>query len=82
MTEQNENTGQKFEYGTLEEAERRAAGSISSRQVVYCPLRKGCCRTDCECFRKPNIVNQGSDEKPFYECDGGYCTAYTLVGPT
>ena len=82
MTEQNENTGQKFEYGTLEEAERRAAGSISSRQVIYCPLKDGFCRIDCDCFKKPKIINQGSDENPFYEVEGGYCKAYALVGPT
>ena len=71
-----------FEYGTLQEAERRKKVALDSREGIFCVLKDGFCRVDCGCFEKPRIVNNGPEEHPLYECLGGYCTAYALVGPT
>ena len=71
-----------FKYGTKEEAQRRYDDKVSRINTTMCPLRDNTCRRSCVCCEELKIVNIGSEKAPFWECHGGYCTAYLLVGPT
>ena len=70
-----------FEYGSREEAERRFDEKIAERQLRFCPMWRGMCKESCTCYVRPKVVNQGSELKPSWDCKGGYCNCYMLVGP-
>lgn len=70
-----------FEYGTLQEAERRLAEKQQKRRRTLCPLMSATCSADCVCYDKPGVVNIETEEKPFWNCKGGCCTCYMLMGP-
>ena len=82
MNDQETETVEEFQYGTLEFAEIRKKKLLVKRDITFCPLRDGMCERACECFRYPKIINNGPDDKPLFEVEGGFCTAYMLVGPT
>ena len=70
-----------FEYGTLEEAERRLAEKQQKRRMTLCPLMSAICSADCVCYVKPRIVDKKPGSDPFWDCKGGYCNCHMLVGP-
>lgn len=70
-----------FEYGTKEEADRRLLEKILKRKKTLCPLMSATCSTDCVCYVKPYVVDLKPGDTPFWECKGGFCTCYSLVGP-
>ena len=81
MTGEDKGPEQKFKYGTKEEAERRYEEKKIEIESIFCPLKGGMCRRACVCCEELKIVNIGTPEAPFWECHGGHCTAYCLVGP-
>lgn len=82
MKDKTTETVEEFQYGTLEFAEKRIKELLDKRDITFCPLKSGVCTRACECFKYPKIVNNGPDDKPLFEVEGGYCTCYCLVGPT
>ena len=70
-----------FEYGTKEEAERRLAEKQKKRMMTLCPLMNATCSADCVCYVKPKIGNTNPGSSPVWDCKGGYCNCYSLVGP-
>jgi hypothetical protein len=70
-----------FKYGTLQEAERRLAEKQQERKMTLCPLMNATCRADCVCYVKPTIVDQKPRDDSFWDCRGGYCNCYSLMGP-
>ena len=82
MTEQNEEPEQKIEYGSKEHAKAMDAKKLEDINTRMCPLRDNICRRSCICCKTLRVVNNGPEEKPHWDCEGGYCTAYMLVGPT
>ena len=71
-----------FEYGTLQEAERRLEEKKVRINTTFCPLSEKPCRRSCVCCEELKVVNIGSEDSPIWECHGGFCTAYMLVGPS
>ena len=69
-----------YKYGSQEEAQRRFEERVLKRKMTLCPLMHATCSTDCVCYVAPEVVNIESDEKPFWDCKGGYCNCYMLVG--
>ena len=70
-----------FEYGTKEEAERRLAEKQKKRMMTLCPLMNATCSADCQCYEIPRVVDIGSPGEEFWDCQGGFCNCYSLVGP-
>ena len=82
MLNEDANEKQRLGYGTIEAAEEIVEEKLADRTDVYCVLRNGMCRTDCDCFKQPEIVDTGRNNSRFFEVKDGYCKAYMLVGPT
>lgn len=70
-----------FKYGTLEEAERRQAERVKKRKMTLCPLTRATCSADCVCYISPVVTNVSTEENPAWDCRGGHCDCYMLVGP-
>jgi len=60
------------------EADYQATKLIKERDNVFCPVIKGACRTDCECYAQPKPECAKYDG--IYHVSGGYCTNYSLNG--
>jgi len=82
MTEMESKPDKKYEYGGLREAERRKKERIEKRIHTQCPILKGMCKDNCVCYEALKVVNIGAPDGEFWDCQGGYCTCYALVGPT
>ena len=70
-----------YKYGSREEAMRRLEEKEKKRKMTLCPLMHATCSTDCQCYDIPHVVNLETDDLPFWDCRGGNCTCYSLVGP-
>ena len=81
MTGEDKGPEQKFEYGSKEEAERRYEEKKVRIETTFCPLKGGTGRRSCVCCEELKVLNVGSEDAPHWECHGGFCTAYCLVGP-
>ena len=64
-----------------EEAKQEAQKRIDKRSNIFCPLIKGTCKLNCECFIMPVIKNYSDmNRTDAYGVENGYCTAHCLVG--
>lgn len=81
MTEMKEETEQVLKYGTKVHADAMYDKKAAEIRARMCPLRDNTCMQDCVCCKTLRVVNNGPKEKPYWDCEGGYCTAYMLVGP-
>jgi len=82
MTEIESKPDKKYEYGSVREADRRMIEKNQKRKYTYCPIVDGTCNDDCVCYVNAKVVNIGAPDSEFWDCQGGYCTCYALVGPT
>lgn len=58
-----------------------------ARKNIFCPMVNHECISLCECYRKTTIINEEfhpenspGEREPY--CTGGFCTCYSLHGPT
>ena len=82
MDKLNEVPEEKLEYGTKEYAEARRVRKLDKIPDTHCPISNNTCTSACVCYELPRVVNIGKNDNPFWECQGGFCTAYCLVGLT
>lgn len=68
--------------GTKRYAKEEKCFILNNLCNIYCVARDDCCRRDCYCFEYPKIVDHGHEATNYYECQGGYCTNYSMVGPS
>lgn len=81
MTDETNSKERTYKYGTREEAVRRFDERILKRKMTLCPLMHATCDKDCQCYVVPVVVNKNPEGKSLWDCDGGYCNCYMLMGP-
>lgn len=71
----------KFGSNKMKESEARAKAQEleENRILVFCPLKNGMCRIDCEAFLKPIVRNlYAIPDSDSYVVKFGYCDARAL----
>lgn len=68
-------------YGDYSFAVEQMKQKIARAKLNFCPITNEMCRPDCVCFIEAILVNEGTGEKPFTICKGGYCNNHSLHGP-
>jgi len=81
MTDETDRSERTYKYGSREEAQRRFEERVLKRKMTLCPLTHATCSTDCVCYDEPGVVNIETGGEPFWDCRGGNCTCYMLMGP-
>lgn len=60
------------------EAQLKVDKVNDDRILVFCPLINNHCRTDCECYKKADLIEDTNTSQFF--TTGGYCRAHALRG--
>ena len=81
MTDEDTTEERTYKYGTREEAQRRFEEKVQKRKMTLCPLMRATCSTDCVCYITPEVVNLDPGGEPVWDCRGGHCDCYMLMGP-
>lgn len=67
--------------GSKEYVEQRVQELTLKRVTTFCPIIRNICAEGCVCYVKPEAVNLNQKGKAYWDCQGGYCNCYSLMGP-
>lgn len=63
-----------------EEAEKEINNRNEIQKDKFCPISNNMCNIKCVAYNEPEFIVPFSDEPNNGYVNGGYCTAYMLVG--